>query len=72
MLSKWCKKIDSASEVYCISSNSVLKYEGEVFKAFSNNAETAIYIKNSKKAEEAVSLNQFIRKSREGNFGHSV
>ena len=72
MLSMWCKKIDSAGQAYCVYSNSVLKYRGECFEAFSNHAKIAIHIRNSKRAKEVVSLNQFISKSNEGNLGHSV
>ena len=49
----------------------MLKYGGEGFKAFLNRAKTAIHIKNSMRAKEAVSFNQFISKSKEGNLGYS-
>ena len=49
----------------------MLKYGRESFNAFSNHAKTSIHIKNSKKAKEAFSLNQFKSKSKEGNIGHS-
>ena len=71
MLSTWCKKIASASEAYCDSNYLIIKYGGEGFEAFSNHAKTAIHIENSKRAKEAVSLNQFVKKTKEGNLGQS-
>ena len=49
----------------------MLKYGEESFKAFLNHVKTAIHIKNSKRAKDLVSLNQFISKSKEDNLGHS-
>ena len=64
-------KIEFAGETFCVSSNSMLKYgREEGFEAFSNHPMTAIHIENSKRVKEAVSLNQFISKSKEGNLGH--
>ncbi|GFQ79266.1 hypothetical protein TNCT_611581 [Trichonephila clavata] len=52
----WCKKINVAGQAYCVFCNSLLKYGGEAFKAFTNHSKTVTHIKCSKCIRHSMTL----------------
>ncbi|GFW61803.1 uncharacterized protein TNCV_1471251 [Trichonephila clavipes] len=52
----WCKKINVAGQAYCVFCNSLLKYGGEGFKAFTNQSKTVTHIKYSKCIRHSMTL----------------
>ncbi|GFU96693.1 choline transporter-like protein 2 [Trichonephila clavipes] len=58
-ISTWCKKINVAGQAYCVFCNSVLKYGGEGFKAFTNHSKTVTHIKYSKCIRHSMTLSNY-------------
>ncbi|GFW36261.1 protein N-terminal glutamine amidohydrolase [Trichonephila clavipes] len=55
----WCKKINVAGQAYCVFCNSLLKYGGEGFKAFTNHSKTVMHIKYSKCIRHSMTLSNY-------------
>ncbi|GFX26689.1 long-chain-fatty-acid--CoA ligase 5 [Trichonephila clavipes] len=55
----WCKKINVAGQAYCVFCNSLLKYGGEGFKAFTNHSKTVTHIKYSKCIRHSMTLSNY-------------
>ncbi|GFR03718.1 60S ribosomal protein L18 [Trichonephila clavata] len=55
----WCKKINVAGQAYCAFCNSLLKYGGEGFKAFTNHSKTVTHIKYSKCIRHSMTLSNY-------------
>ncbi|GFR05032.1 general transcription factor II-I repeat domain-containing protein 2A [Trichonephila clavata] len=55
----WCKKINVAGQAYCVFCNSLLKYGGEGFKAFTNHSKTVTHIKYSKCIRHSITLSNY-------------
>ncbi|KAF8788278.1 hypothetical protein HNY73_009801 [Argiope bruennichi] len=55
----WCKKMNVAGQAYCVFCNSLLKYGGEGFKAFTNHSKTVTHIKYSKCIRHSMTLSNY-------------
>ncbi|GFV98747.1 transcriptional activator Myb [Trichonephila clavipes] len=55
----WCKKLNVAGQAYCVFCNSLLKYGGEGFKAFTNHSKTVMHIKYSKCIRHSMTLSNY-------------